>query len=263
MVSLTFLIIASLLQGLLEWLPVSSEGQNVLVLISLAGDPDQALSIALFLHLGTGFAALFYYRHLIYKIVTTRSPNQTTGDLRRILFFTTIGTGITGFILYNYLVDLIGVTSGSLFMSLIGIFLIITAGILYISKKMGGQRKFHDLSNVEALIIGLIQGFAVIPGISRSGLTIGALLMLRADQDEALFGSFLMSIPATFGVVALEAVTETLPSLLLWQIVLTLSLTCVIGYLSMNGLLRISKKINFPIFLLILGVIAVLLNIPY
>ena len=73
MISLTFLIIASLLQGLLEWLPVSSEGQNVLVLISLAGDPDLALSLALFLHLGTGFAALFYYRHLFAKMLWVRA----------------------------------------------------------------------------------------------------------------------------------------------------------------------------------------------
>jgi len=148
-------------------------------------------------------------------------------------------------------------------MGIVGIFLILTAGILHFSRRMRGQRSFHQLSNSEALVLGIIQGIAVLPGISRSGLTIATLLWLGTDQENALFGSFLMSIPASLGVVFLEAVTETLPPLLFWEVLLTLSLTFVTGYLSMDFLLLLSKKMNFPLFCLILGLIALLLNLPF
>ncbi|MFQ5821556.1 MAG: undecaprenyl-diphosphate phosphatase [Candidatus Heimdallarchaeota archaeon] len=263
MMSLTFLIVASLLQGLLEWLPVSSEGQNVLFLISLIGDPELALSLSLFLHLGTACTVLVYYRHLVVKLITSNAPTQKIGDLRRILVFVTLGTGFSGVILFIYFLDLVGAYSGSVIMGLVGILLIVTASILYFSKRMGGKRRFHQLSNYEAVILGIIQGIAVLPGISRSGLTIAALLWLRNDQENALFGSFLMSIPASFGVVFLEAVTGTLPSLRFWQILLTLALTFVTGYLSMDFLLRLSRRMNFPLFCLLLGLIALILNVPY
>ncbi|MFQ5821554.1 MAG: undecaprenyl-diphosphate phosphatase [Candidatus Heimdallarchaeota archaeon] len=103
MVSLSLLIIVSLLQGLLEWLPVSSEGQNVLVLISFVGDPDLALSFSLFLHLGTCFAVLVYYRHLIVKLITPRYPERETTYIRRILFYITLGTSLSGTILASAL----------------------------------------------------------------------------------------------------------------------------------------------------------------
>ncbi len=263
MVSLTLLILTSLLQGLLEWLPVSSEGQNVIVLISLVGDPDLAFSLSLFLHLGTCFAVLVYYRHPIVKIVIPRYPEREVTDLRRILILVTLGTGFSGVIIYIYFLDLVGAYSGSVVMGLVGIFLIVTAGILYFSKKIGGQRRFHQLSNYEAVILGMIQGIAVLPGISRSGLTIAALLWLRNDQENALFGSFLMSIPASLGIVFLEAVTGTLPPLHFWEILLTLALTFVTGYLSMDFLLRLSRRMNFPLFCLLLGLIALILNVPF
>ncbi len=262
MVSLLLLIVVSLLQGLLEWLPVSSEGQNVLVLISFVGDPDLALSLSLFLHLGTCFAVLVYFRHLNVKIITARFPDREISDLRRILIFVTLGTGFSGVILYIYFVDLIGAYSGSVIMGLVGIFLIVTAGILYFSKRIGGKRRFHQLSNFEAVILGIIQGIAVLPGISRSGLTIAALLWLRNDQENALFGSFMMSIPASLGVVFLETVTGTLPPLRFWEILLTVTLTFATGYLSMDFLLRLSRRMNFPLFCLLLGLIALILNVP-
>jgi undecaprenyl-diphosphatase len=213
MVTLSFLIIASLLQGLLEWLPVSSEGQNVLFLISLIGDPELALSLSLLLHLGTAFAVLIYYRHLVVKLITPKVSTQKTRELRRILFYATLGTGRSGYVLYRYLVEVIGGYSGSTIMALVGVFLILTGGLLYFSRRAGGQREFHQFSNSMAFILGVIQGLAVLPGISRSGLNIASLLWLGTDQENDLFGSFLMSIPASLGVVFLEAVTGTLPQL--------------------------------------------------
>jgi len=196
-------------------------------------------------------------------MLTPRSPDRVTTDLHRILFFVTLGTGLSGFFLYRYFLDLVEAYSGSVVMGIVGVFLILTAGILHFSRRMRGQRSFHQLSNSEALVLGIIQGIAVLPGISRSGLTIAALLWLGTDQENALFGSFLMSIPASLGVVFLEAVTETLPPLLFWEVLLTLGLTFVTGYLSMDFLLLLSKKVNFPLFCLILGLIALLLNLPF
>jgi len=263
MVTLTYLIIASLLQGLLEWLPVSSEGQNVLVLISLVGDPDLALSLSLFLHLGSSLAVLIYYRHLMVKLITSKAPTQKIGDLRRILFYVILGTGCSGYVLYRYLVELIDGYSRSIIMALVGVFLILTGVLLYFSRRVGGQREFHQFSNSKAFLLGFIQGFAVLPGISRSGLTIASLLWLGTDQENALFGSFLMSIPASVGVVFLLAITETLPPLLLWEILLALGLTFVTGYLSMEFLLRLSKKVNFALFCLLFGLIALVVNLPF
>ncbi|MFQ6126562.1 MAG: undecaprenyl-diphosphate phosphatase [Candidatus Heimdallarchaeota archaeon] len=263
MVSFFLLILVSLLQGLLEWLPVSSEGQNVLVLISVVGNPDFALSLSLFLHVGTCFAVLFYYRHLVVKMLTQRSPDRAITNLRRILVLVTFGTGLSGFILYRYFLDFVGTYSGSIVMALVGIFLMLTAGILYFSRRVEGWRRFHQLSNFEALSLGIIQGIAVLPGISRSGLTIAALLWLRNTQEDALFGSFLMSIPASLGIVFLEAVTETLPPLQFWEIFLTIGLTFGTSYLSMDLLLRVSRRVNFPLFCLILGLITLSLNLPF
>jgi len=262
METIFFLILASLLQGLLEWLPVSSEGQNVLILISLLGDPDFALSLSLFLHLGTCFSVLFYYRHLVIKLTITRSTDQSTTDLRRILFFVTLGTGCSGFVLYKYLLKFIGIFPGSIIMALVGIFLILTAGILYFTRRIRVRREIHQFSNSMAFFLGLIQGIAILPGISRSGLTIATLLWLGTDQEKSLFLSYLMSIPASLGVVFLEAVTETLPPLLIWEVLLTLTLTFITGYFSMGFLLRISRQIYFYKFCLLLGLIS-LLNIHF
>ena len=184
-------LVLSILQGILEWLPVSSEGQIVLVTIKLFDlSPDEAISIAIFLHLGTMFVVLVRFREDFIKMAR--------GDINliRLLFFATLGTGISALPCYFFLresweqmEETFLIPPGDLVTILVGIFLIVT-GILLHRQKEVGVRVFERLSDKEAFFLGIAQGFAVLPGISRSGMTITVLLYISLTQSESLRGSF-------------------------------------------------------------------------
>jgi len=113
-------------------------------------------------------------------------------------------------------------------------------------------------------VTGLVQGSAVLPGLSRSGVTVSALLMQRVDKETALRFSFLMSVPAVLGILALEIITgATIPANVpLVDMILIEAIVFIVGLASMEFLLRLARKVSFWKLCLVIAVIAIALGIP-
>ena len=248
-------IIIGLLQGLLEWLPVSSEGNLVIVLVGVFGlSAEETISTAIFLHMGTGLAALVYFRKEVYDILIGRTTDQA--DLRLKLFIITLLTGLVGFPLYMWLN--ISLAIGEILLALTGIALIIT-GLL---QRQAAQQEQtgSELTWPTSLILGIAQGLAIIPGLSRSGLTTSIMLFKNFTGEEAFRISFLMSIPASFaaafGMLLVDGFTPD-PFAALSALI-----AAIVGYLAIDALLRLARRICFWKICIGLGALAVLAWLP-
>lgn len=257
-------VIVSLIQGLVEWLPISSEGQTVLFVYNMGSvSPEGLISLVAWLHLGTTFAVIVRYPKTIMEIITLKDRN-----LFRLLLIATVSTALTAVPLYFILRSSLSVFHGELMNIIVGVLLLITALVLYLPtrKDSDDDSKFEttEPNNRIACITGLVQGFSVLPGLSRSGVTISSLLMQKVDKETAMRFSFFMSIPAVLGIFALEAFlgTVTPPGIDLLDLFLMELIVFIVGFLSMEFLLRISKSLSFWKLCIIIGIIAILFGIP-
>lgn len=239
MQSLQNAVIAGLIQGLLEWLPISSRGNLVLVLMALLGqDASQALSYSVHLHIGTGFAALVYLRRDIFSILLRR--DEASRGMFNFLLISTLCTGLVGLPVFLFLESSFGY--GEAVLGLTGLALISTGLIQRASPRSEDNDMVLGLR--DGVILGSIQGLSVIPGLSRSGLTTSALLFRRFRGEDAFRVSFLMSIPASFaasiGLLLLRG-----PSGLDSSTLVGILAAFVSGVLSIGLLLRVVKRVSF------------------
>ncbi len=252
-------IILGFIQGITEWLPVSSEGLIVLAQIHIfhQGNLQENINLALFLHFGTFFAALIYFRREVWLLLKSSlqykysSPEDKA--IIRFLLVSTLVSALIGFTLLNTLIHLEGYlsVSGKVLTGAIGLLLLITAALLLISKS-SFQKRSQDATLVDGVILGVVQGLAVLPGFSRSGLTISALLLRKYDDTHALTLSFLMSLPVVLGSnIMLNLANPMLtPTTLLGCL-----FAFVFGLATIHFLLSLSKKINFGYFVLLFGLL--------
>ncbi|MHA2023541.1 MAG: undecaprenyl-diphosphate phosphatase, partial [Candidatus Thorarchaeota archaeon] len=122
----------------------------------------------------------------------------------------------------------------------------------------------RDVTDKEALVTGLVQGSAVLPGLSRSGVTVSAMLMQRVDKETALRFSFLMSVPAVLGILVLEILTGSIipADIPLIDMMFMEAIVFIVGLGSMEFLLRLARKVSFWKLCLVIAVIAIALGIP-
>lgn len=187
-------IISGIVQGLTEFLPVSSSG-HLAILHQYLGYKEPQVLFDIFLHVGTLFAVLVYFWCDIIKVVT--KERQVLG----FILVASIPTGAIGFIFKDMFEALFTNVKA------VGLMLIITAGILFLGEWASKRQKKDyntGLGWVKALIIGSVQGISIMPGISRSGSTIAAGLLLKLDKKEAVRFSFLLAIPAIIGALILK-----------------------------------------------------------
>ncbi|MBY9000776.1 MAG: undecaprenyl-diphosphate phosphatase [Candidatus Heimdallarchaeota archaeon] len=260
------LLLLASLQGIIEWLPVSSEGQIIIVSNLLNIDSDSALDLALWLHLGTLIAVSIKYYKDIYLYFNPKISDPIIVKWRWFLLLSTIGTIIVGvlcYILVRYVT--IDPAIGEYVMLIVGIALLITAGLLFYAKRQQKTgKKIEDLSKKEMTSIGLLQGFSIIPGISRSGITLSGLLFMSVDKDEAIKGSFIMSIPAVMGGFILNLLDKLIKNENIfpadwWMIIIAIIVTAVLGYLTMELFIRIARKYNFAAICVVLGLLTIIL----
>ena len=248
-------ILLGLIQGITEWLPISSEGQSMLFMMGFLGiSPEDALSLAIFLHLGTTFAVILKFRSRFVDIVRLRSSYDS--QLFKILLISTIATGITAIPLF-FLIK--AFTHGDAVMLLIGVMLIITGILLGTpGRRAPGYKQMEDMNVKEMVFLGLAQGLSILPGISRSGTTITFLLLDRMNQKDALEVSFLISVPAVLGAVTLSLLTSPSQlSLPLNDALLMISTSFIAGYATIDALLRFAERLNFSKFCMILGLLTI------
>jgi undecaprenyl-diphosphatase len=239
-----------ILQGIVEWLPVSSQGQTIVAMIALYGiSPAAALSYSIFLHLGTMAAVLVKFRREFLGVLRALDSNLT-----RTIIIATLCTGVTGLPLYLIIKDTF--TSGTQVTLLIGLLLIGTGLILRTGRS--GIKDVEEITTRDMIILGLVQGFSILPGVSRSGLTTSALLLRNVRQDVALMVSFMISVPAVLGAAIIDHSAAALPV----EIIATMvAAAFVTGYLTMEVLIRVAKTLDFSKFCIALGLLTVVLVI--
>jgi len=253
-------ILFGIIQGIFEWLPISSQGNLVLLMVSMFGySVGEAISYSIFLHTGTMLAALVYFRKDILSILRSlpgyRVNYKENNGMISFLVLATIITGLVGFPIYMYLKTTTFV--GEVFIGLVGMALIFT-GLIQKTVKGSGKNGLKNLNLKDSVLLGIAQGLSVIPGISRSGITVSSLLFRNYDSSSALKISFLMSIPAILIAEIGLGVMGGIPSLGIDKIITGLLFSFVFGMLTIHVLIKIAKKYAFWKFCIILGIIALI-----
>jgi len=191
-------ILLGIVQGLTEFLPVSSSGHLVLVQ-ELLGVKQAGVAFELLAHLGTLVAVLIYFRRTIWRLVLAALGKGSRDDRRMVLWLIvgTVPAGVAGYLLQDFFKQAFSnplVTSCMLFVT--GVILLGTRFV---------RRGDRPISFVSALVMGIGQAVAIMPGISRSGATIASGLFAGVRPSQAAEFSFLLSIPAIAGATLLEA----------------------------------------------------------
>lgn len=250
-------IIWGLVQGLTEFLPISSSGHLVVVpafLDSLGMEIDQpSLAVSAVLHLGTLIAVLVYFRGDVMSVLRMRRDP----DGRRIALLVAIGTvpAVIGLPLRDTLETFQETVAN------VGIALIATGLILIVGQRLArGVRRLTDGNIPDAVVVGIAQAFALIPGISRSGITIAAGNGRGFEPTQAARFSFLLGIPAIAGAGLISVPDLISEGTFGIELVVGLVVSAVSGYLAIALLLAALRRVGlapFAIYCLIVGSLTV------
>lgn len=257
-------IILGVIQGITEWLPVSSSAMVTLVNTNFLGisEIDVLLHQALFLHLGTFFAALIYFRKDVFLLIKSlfnyKRAGTKTKKVLNFLIISTIISGIIGLILLKFLIsfeDYFTITGKSItgFVAV----LLLSTGILQLKIKHRGLKQIDELKTHDGVTLGIVQGISSLPGISRSGITVSTLLLKKFNDTTALRLSFLMSLPIVFLgnlVLNFQDFTKVVISVSIYGLLASF----VLGLLTIHTLMKVSKKINFGWFVIVFAVLMIL-----
>ena len=269
-------IVLGLVQGLAEFLPISSSGHLAILQHFFSVDDSNALTFTVLLHFGTLVAVFVAFWKdivelakelvaLFKDIFTGQGPQLRKNETRKLgimIIIASIPAGIVG-ILFNDAIE-------SIFTSLIliGICLIITGFLLFFSERMGtGTRDLKKANFRNALFVGICQAIALIPGISRSGATISGGLILGFTREFAVRFAFLVSIPAVLGAFILEipdAIDAGLTGELLTPTVIGVVVAAVSGYAAIKLMLKVvsgKKLYMFSIYVWIVGAVVLIYSL--
>jgi len=204
------LVLLGIVQGLTEFLPVSSSGHLVIVQSFLPGFNEPGVLFHATVHLGTLGAVLLYFRRDLTDmagcVVSPRTADAATLRLMVLIVVGTLPTVVIALAFKEELEQLFANVSAAATM------LLVTGTLLYLTDRT--RERATDLQNMNighALIVGIAQGLAIIPGISRSGSTIAAGVFSGLKRQAALRYSFLLSIPAILGAFILQLATHADP----------------------------------------------------
>jgi undecaprenyl-diphosphatase len=240
MVTLIEVLILAVIQGLTEWLPVSSSGHLVITQTVLG--LNLPLIFDVMLHVGTLFVVLIVFRKDIVNIIKAVVKRDFETDEGKLVLFIVVGSvpiAIIGFLFHDVI--------ESLFSNLlaVGVALIITGSVLFFSEKRKGNRK---MGIIDSLLVGLAQGAAIIPGISRSGLTVATGLLRKIDKATAFRYSFLLSVPAVIGATAMQSRDIILGNMDIAPLFLGATISMIVGYASLKLLQKIVMNEKFHLF---------------
>ena len=240
MVSILEAVLLGIIQGITEWLPISSSGH--LVIFQELFNIKASVMFDLMLHVGSLLVVLFIFWKDIKRIIFSIFNDDREGkQLLLLLIFASIITAIIGFLFQDFF--------KSLFTNLtaVGIALIVT-GMLLLTVKWVKVKEKKEMSMVDAFLVGLMQGIAIIPGISRSGATISAGLLRGINRELAIRFSFLLFIPAVIGATVLEFNELSSQSVELVPVIVGTIVSMIVGYASIKLLIKIIKKERFYLF---------------
>lgn len=265
-------IILGLVQGLAEFLPISSSGHLLLVpwlfgWNDFAGDPQIEKAFDVALHLGTVIAVIAYFRKdlVVYVreglrlVVRREKPVNPEGRLAWLLVLSSLPAAAVGAVGENYIDERLGTPV------LIACSLILFGLLLAWVDQRGGTRVLDDYTKADALKIGAAQVLALNPGTSRSGITMTAARYIGFSRDTAARASFLMAIPVTVGAVALKLTKlalDGIPDGLGIPMVVGIITSGLSGWLAVWGTLKLIRTrsfMPFVIYRIALGIVVLVL----
>jgi undecaprenyl-diphosphatase len=275
-------VVLAIVQGLAEFIPVSSSGHLIIVRRLLGWNelsPAHELTFDVALHFGTLLSVLFYFRRTWFQIIraafggkvvrfseaTDADQNLTAGEQREerlLLWFFAIATipgAIAGKLLEHsaedYFREHIFLIAGAL---------IVVALLMWWGEKVGELKKpLTGISLADAVIVGCAQAFALLPGVSRSGSTITAGLFRNMTREAAVRFSFLLSTPLIAGAALLKAHElrkEGLPAGMHTPFLVGVLISAVVGYIAIAWLIRYLQSNSLKVFIIyriVVGVIVI------
>jgi undecaprenyl-diphosphatase len=253
-------MVLALIQGLTEFLPVSSSAHLILG-SQLLGWEDQGLVFDVATHLGTLLAVLVYFRHDLASMAQSFLRPVNSDDQRQarsMVYFLAVAS-VPALLFGFFARDLVELYLRD--MRIIAVTTLVFGGLLWLADALGSRaRPLLDMNWRSAIVIGLAQSLALIPGVSRSGITITAGRFLGFDADSAARFSFLLAIPiiaAAGGYGALKVALGEAP--INWQqFLLAMGFAAVAGWLCIAAFLALLKRVGlmpFIVYRLMLGVI--------
>ena len=239
-------IILGIIQGLTEFLPVSSSG-HLEIFKALLGEEklaDESLLMTVVLHSATAFSTIIIFRQEIVKIVKGlfRFKQNESFWFSIKIIISMIPAAIIGFF-FKSEVDLL--FNGNL--TIVGSMLILTGILLFLADTAKVSEKKINLRS--AFLIGLSQAIAIIPGISRSGATISIAVILGVDKENAAKFSFLMVVPLIFGAQAKELMTtRNIPDESLYPLIIGFFFAFITGIIACKWMIRLVKNSQLKYF---------------
>ena len=261
--SLLEAIILGIIQGLTEFLPVSSSGHLELVKTiqgqELSGGSSMMMTVVL--HFATALSTVVVFRKDIIKIVKGLFQFKLNDDFLFSIkiILSMIPAAIVG-VLYD---DIIESFFGGQVL-LVGLMLIVTGLLLFLADR--AKNTVRDISTKNAVIIGIAQAIAILPGISRSGATIGTSVLLGVDREKAARFSFLMVVPLIFGKMAKdlfssELITEDVSITVISAGFIAAFITGIAACTWMISLVKKSKLSYFSYYCFAVGLIAIVWSV--
>jgi len=260
-------VLLGIVQGISEWLPISSKTQVIIVSNLMFGlSFTQGYALGLFLEAGTFIAALFYFRREVWRVLRALigRGDEEGRTLLKFLVIVTIFTALVGVIIYktvssSYSGPVLGIPMIALGCVLLGDALLITLA----RSRYTPTKGIKDLSLKELVAVGIVQGIAAFPGVSRSGVTVSSMLLLGINPKDSFRLSFLALIPASIGAAGVTLVlspgqiSTALNAAGLQVILLSIAVTVLIGVALIRLLLRAAGSQKIALLTASLGVLAI------
>ena len=244
-------ILLGIVQGLTEFLPISSSAHLAFAQHYL-GIEESDLLFSLMVHFATAIAIFCYYKKDIYNIFkglwdSELGTARTSRHLIKVIAITILPTALVAFILQGAVLKIMGD------IRIVAILLLLTGLVVFMTDRI--REKGIDILQTTigiALIVGFAQGIAVLPGISRSGITIFAGLVFGLERSWAVKFSFLISLPVIVGMTIVKIIIESgnmlVEPLKLFTYVVGSIFAGVVGYWAIRIVIHLIQKKHFKIF---------------
>ncbi len=264
-----------LIQGISEWLPISSKTQIIVsstYLLKLTF--QQAYTFGLFMEIGTIFAAVVYFRKDLLEMIRVLFGSKDKLQ-RKLLIYVIVVTLITALIavpIYLVADSISGIALG-IPMLIVGLVLLADAALIRYSRRKRekgiNSRKLENLSLKDFVLIGIVQGISALPGVSRSGTTTSAMLLLDVEPDEAFRLSFVAGIFASIGAFGLTLVASrsnvsaAVAGIGLAGIAVAIIVATIVSLFLIDFLIKVAGKSKIIYLITALGIIAMASGLLY
>lgn len=258
-------IILGFIQGFTEPLPISSSG-HLIIFRELFQVHIEGLSFEIIVNIGSLIAVLIVYRTDIFWLIKNGTRHliskqrETQSDFQFIIYLVvaTAITGIIGILFEDFISEKLSTVTT------VGVTLLITGFALWIIRNLQGRKNDGDLTIKDAVIVGLAQSVALVPGISRSGATIVAAMLLGMKQETALRFSFLLYIPVSLGITILsigDIIKDPNFDVLMIPYILAFIASLIATYYALKWFINVVARGNlkyFAFYCFVVGILVIL-----